>query len=113
MSVGEKDLIITGGFNVYPAEVEAAIDAVPGVAESAVIGVAHPDFGEGVTAVVAAKANGHLEEENILSVLAGELAPPTSSRSGSLLSRHYRETAWARSKKNELRERYKDVYCNS
>ncbi len=47
-----KDLIITGGFNVYPIEVEEALDAVPGVAESAVIGLAHPDFGEAVFAVL-------------------------------------------------------------
>lgn len=51
-----KDLIISGGFNVYPKEVESEIDALPGVVESAVIGVAHPDFGEGVTAVVAVGA---------------------------------------------------------
>jgi malonyl-CoA/methylmalonyl-CoA synthetase len=49
-----KDLIITGGLNVYPKEVEAAIDALPGVAESAVIGVPHPDFGEAVVAAVVA-----------------------------------------------------------
>lgn len=48
-----KDLIITGGFNVYPAEIEAELDALPGVRESAVIGVPHADFGEGVTAIVA------------------------------------------------------------
>jgi malonyl-CoA/methylmalonyl-CoA synthetase len=47
-----KDLIITGGFNVYPREVEAELDGQPGVLESAVVGLPHPDFGEGVTAVV-------------------------------------------------------------
>ena len=47
-----KDLVITGGFNVYPKEIEDEIDAIPGVFESAVIGVPHADFGEGVTAVV-------------------------------------------------------------
>ncbi len=49
-----KDLIITGGFNVYPREVEAELEAIAGVLESAVFGVPHPDFGEGVTAVVVA-----------------------------------------------------------
>ena len=49
-----KDLVISGGFNVYPKEVESEIDAMPGVIESAVIGVPHADFGEGVTAVVVA-----------------------------------------------------------
>lgn len=48
-----KDLIISGGFNVYPKEVEMALDQMPGVSESAVIGVPHPDFGEGVLAVLA------------------------------------------------------------
>jgi malonyl-CoA/methylmalonyl-CoA synthetase len=47
-----KDLVISGGLNVYPAEVEAAIEELPGVAECAVIGIPHPDFGEGVVAVV-------------------------------------------------------------
>lgn len=50
-----KDLVITGGLNVYPAEVEAALDALPGVAASAVIGVPHPDFGEAVVACVVGK----------------------------------------------------------
>lgn len=50
-----KDLVITGGFNVYPKEVEAVIDAIEGIAESAVIGVPHPDFGEAVVAIVVPK----------------------------------------------------------
>ncbi|TVQ33219.1 MAG: malonyl-CoA synthase [Geminicoccaceae bacterium] len=70
----DKDLIITGGFNVYPAEVEALIDAIPGVAESAVIGLPHPDFGEGVTAVVALKPGAQLTEDAIKAALAEKLA---------------------------------------
>lgn len=54
----EKDLIISGGFNVYPAEVEGAIDQIAGISECAVIGVPHPDFGEGVTAVVVRSGTG-------------------------------------------------------
>ena len=61
-----KDLIITGGFNVYPKEIELAIDAIEGVQESAVIGVPHPDFGEGVTAVVVPEPGAALTEEAIL-----------------------------------------------
>ena len=49
-----KDMIISGGLNVYPKEIERVIDEMPGVVESAVIGLAHPDFGEGVTAVMVA-----------------------------------------------------------
>lgn len=52
-----KDLIISGGYNVYPKEIEDVIDALPGVAESAVIGAPHPDFGEAVVAVVVAQKN--------------------------------------------------------
>jgi malonyl-CoA/methylmalonyl-CoA synthetase len=67
------DLIITGGLNVYPAEVEAAIDAVPGVVESAVIGLPHADFGEAVTAVVV-PGSPDLSEPTILAALATRLA---------------------------------------
>jgi malonyl-CoA/methylmalonyl-CoA synthetase len=69
-----KDLIISGGFNVYPKEVEAEIDALPGVIESAVIGVPHPDLGEGVTAIVAAPPGAGLEEAAILRALTTRLA---------------------------------------
>ncbi len=58
-----KDLIISGGFNVYPKEVESEIDALPGVVESAVIGVPHPDFGEGVMAVVVLADDANLARE--------------------------------------------------
>jgi malonyl-CoA/methylmalonyl-CoA synthetase len=69
-----KDLIISGGFNVYPKEIESEIDALPGIVESAVIGLPHPDFGEGVTAVVVPMKNALLTEEGVLSALEGRLA---------------------------------------
>jgi malonyl-CoA/methylmalonyl-CoA synthetase len=69
-----KDLIITGGLNVYPKEIEERIDALDGVVESAVIGVPHPDFGEAVTAVVVARPGHALTESAILSALRGEIA---------------------------------------
>lgn len=72
-----KDLIISGGFNVYPKEVESEIDALPGVVESAVIGCPHPDFGEGVAAVVVAEkgeAGAALTEAAVIAALAGRLA---------------------------------------
>ena len=69
-----KDLIISGGFNVYPKEIEHEIDAIDGVNESAVIGVPHPDFGEGVVAAVVLEADGRLDEASILARLESRLA---------------------------------------
>jgi malonyl-CoA/methylmalonyl-CoA synthetase len=69
-----KDLIISGGYNIYPKEVEMAIDAMEGVVESAVIGVPHPDFGEGVVAIVVREAAAEVDEDAIAKTLATELA---------------------------------------
>jgi malonyl-CoA/methylmalonyl-CoA synthetase len=69
-----KDLIITGGLNVYPKEIEERIDALPGVAESAVIGVPDTDFGEAVTAVVVAKSGHALQESEIIAALKADIA---------------------------------------
>ena len=69
-----KDLIITGGFNVYPKEVEELIDAMPGVLESAVIGLSDSDFGEVVTAVVVAQRSASLIEADIIAALKQNLA---------------------------------------
>jgi malonyl-CoA/methylmalonyl-CoA synthetase len=68
-----KDVIISGGFNIYPKEVEDAIGAISGVAESAVIGVPHPDFGEGVIAAVTAQGP-LLSEAGMIADLATRLA---------------------------------------
>ena len=70
----EKDLIISGGLNVYPAEIEAALDAVGGITESAVIGLPHPDFGEAVTAVVALESDVNLSEQEIIDMVTADLA---------------------------------------
>ena len=69
-----KDLIITGGYNVYPKEIEFVLDALPGVSESAVIGLPHPDFGEAVTAVVVPRQGVQLDESAIIAKLKRELA---------------------------------------
>ena len=70
----DKDLIISGGFNVYPAEVETAIDALDGVAESAVVGAPHADFGEAVVAVVAPRPGAALADTDIVEPLRAQLA---------------------------------------
>jgi malonyl-CoA/methylmalonyl-CoA synthetase len=70
-----KDLVITGGYNVYPKEIELLLDEMPGVAESAVIGVPHPDFGEAVTAVVVQKAGVEaVVEAEVIAALKQKLA---------------------------------------
>lgn len=69
-----KDLIISGGYNVYPKEIELIIDAMPGVLESAVIGVPHPDFGEAVTAVVVPRDGAQVDPASIIAGLKQNLA---------------------------------------
>src|SRR4029077_2921050 len=69
-----KDLVISGGYNVYPKEVESELDALPGVAESAVFGVPHGDFGEGVTAAVVLRPGAALSEAALIEQLRPRLA---------------------------------------
>ena len=69
-----KDLIISGGYNVYPKEIESVIDELPGVLESAVIGIAHPDFGEAVTAVIVPRDGCQLSEVDIIATLKEKIA---------------------------------------
>jgi malonyl-CoA/methylmalonyl-CoA synthetase len=100
-----KDMIITGGLNVYPLEIEERIDALPGVVESAVIGVPDPDFGEAVTAVVVAQAGHALTERGIIAALKGEIATfkvPKHVHFCDDLPRN----AMGKVQKNLLRERY-------
>src|ERR1041384_5805791 len=108
-----KDLIITGGFNVYPKEIESEIDAIPGVFESAVIGVAHADFGEGVTAVVVpapagesdAGAGGGSEGGRVLAALDGRLAKFKQPKRVLVVPELPRNTM-GKVQKNVLREQY-------
>jgi malonyl-CoA/methylmalonyl-CoA synthetase len=104
-----KDLIISGGFNVYPKEVETLIDALPGVAESAVIGVPHPDFGEGVMAVVVPRADAKLSEAEILAGLSDSIAKFKQPKRVFLVDSLPRNTM-GKVQKNVLRERYADLF---
>jgi malonyl-CoA/methylmalonyl-CoA synthetase len=104
-----KDLVISGGFNVYPKEVETEIDALPGVIESAVIGVPHKDFGEGVTAIVVAKLDGNVSEEGILAALSERLAKFKQPKRVIVVSDLPRN-AMGKVQKNVLRETYKDLF---
>ncbi len=104
-----KDLVISGGFNVYPKEVEDEIDAIDGVLESAVIGVPHPDFGEGVTAVVVPRPGAAVTEAAILSALAGRLARFKAPKRVFVVEALPRN-AMGKVQKAALREIYKDAY---
>jgi malonyl-CoA/methylmalonyl-CoA synthetase len=69
-----KDLIISGGYNVYPAEIEGYLNELPGVDESAVIGVPHPDFGEAVLAVVVPRAGARIDPQACMAALKQRIA---------------------------------------
>ena len=104
-----KDLIISGGFNVYPKEVESEIDDIPGVKESAVIGVPHPDFGEGVTAIVVADGSREISGETIMTALVGRLARFKQPKHVFIVDELPRN-AMGKVQKNVLRETYKDLF---
>jgi malonyl-CoA/methylmalonyl-CoA synthetase len=106
-----KDLVITGGFNVYPKEVESEIDALPGVLESAVIGVPHRDFGEAVVAVVVPAMAGATSEDAVLSALRARLANYKLPKRIVLVGELPRN-AMAKVQKNVLRERYGEIFTS-
>ncbi|WP_111413583.1 malonate--CoA ligase [Billgrantia lactosivorans] len=105
----DKDLVISGGYNVYPKEVEQVIDELEGVMESAVIGLPHPDFGEGVTAVVVRQPGAALEEQQVLDHLEGRLAKYKQPKRVFFADSLPRNTM-GKVQKNELRKRYQDTY---
>ncbi|TIT07769.1 MAG: malonyl-CoA synthase [Mesorhizobium sp.] len=105
-----KDLIISGGYNIYPKEVESEIDALPGVAESAVIGVAHPDFGEGVTAIVVRTPASTITAAEIVGAIAGRLAKFKHPKQVIFVDELPRNTM-GKVQKNLLRETYKELYA--
>ena len=105
-----KDLIISGGFNVYPKEIEAQLDELPGIRESAVIGVPHPDFGEGVTAVVVADGSAALSEASVITALQDRLARFKQPKRVYIVDQLPRNTM-GKVQKNVLRETYKDTFA--
>ena len=105
-----KDLVISGGFNVYPKEIESEIDAMPGVVESAVIGVPHADFGEGVTAVVVRHPGSEVSEAGVLKGLDGRLAKFKMPKRVFVVEELPRNTM-GKVQKNVLRDQYKDIYA--
>ena len=105
-----KDLIISGGYNVYPAEIEGYINDLPGVAESALVGVPHPDFGEVGVAVVIAKAGASLKPEAIISALKSKLANFKIPKQCFVAAELPRNTM-GKVQKNLLREQHKTLFA--
>ncbi|MFL6857943.1 MAG: malonate--CoA ligase [Allosphingosinicella sp.] len=101
----DKDLVITGGLNVYPAEVEAAIEALPGVAECAVIGVPHPDFGEAVVAVIIRDPSAVLDEAGVGTALSDTIAAYKRPKR-IILAESLPRNAMGKVEKKQLRESF-------
>ena len=105
-----KDLIISGSYNVYPAEIEATINDMPGVAESAVIGVPHPDFGEVGVAVIIAKPGARVAPEAVIAELKVNLANFKIPKRCFVVTELPRNTM-GKVQKNLLREQYKGEFA--
>jgi malonyl-CoA/methylmalonyl-CoA synthetase len=105
-----KDLVISGGYNVYPKEVEMELDALGGVFESAVFGVPHPDFGEGVVAVVVPRAATALSEPGIIHSLRARLAGYKVPKRVFFIDELPRNTM-GKVQKNVLRTLYASLYA--
>ena len=105
-----KDLIISGGYNVYPAEVEGHVNELPGVAESAVVGVPHPDFGEAVVAVVVPRPGALLDDATIIGTLKSGIANFKVPKRVFVVDELPRN-AMGKVQKNQLREQHKDLFA--
>jgi malonyl-CoA/methylmalonyl-CoA synthetase len=104
-----KDLIISGGYNVYPAEVEALLNEMPGVAESAVVGVPHPDFGEGVIALVVPRPGVALDGAAIAGELKSRIANFKVPKQVFVVSELPRNTM-GKVQKNLLRQQHQGLF---
>ncbi|MBW8313606.1 MAG: AMP-binding protein, partial [Hydrogenophaga sp.] len=105
-----KDLIISGGYNVYPAEIEGTINEMPGVAESAVIGVPHPDFGEAGVAVIIARPGATVQPERVIADLKARLANFKIPKRCFVVNELPRNTM-GKVQKNLLREQYQGEFA--
>ena len=104
-----KDLIISGGYNIYPKEIELVLDEQPGVLESAVIGAPHGDFGEGVVAVLVPEPGAVPDMKAIKAAMASELARFKQPKHFALLDTLPRNTM-GKVQKNLLRDQFGDVF---
>lgn len=104
-----KDLVISGGYNVYPAEVEGVINELPGVSESAVVGVPHPDFGEAVVAVVVPRAGATVQPDEVIGALKQRIANFKVPKQVYVVPELPRNTM-GKVQKNLLRDQHKGLF---
>ena len=107
----DKDLVISGGYNIYPIEIEELLDSHPKVLESAVIGVPHPDFGETIVALVVPTAGEDPQDSELMDHISGDLARfkhPRAMRVVEALPRN----VMGKVQKAELRKQYADLFAS-
>lgn len=105
-----KDMVISGGFNVYPKEVELLLDEIEGINESAIIGLPHKDFGEAVTAIIVTEnINSQPDDKNLIQALKKELASYKVPKKIIFVKQLPRNTM-GKVQKNVLRQTYQDLY---
>ncbi|MGJ5617851.1 malonate--CoA ligase [Sulfitobacter sp. MF3-043] len=107
-----KDLIISGGYNIYPKEIELILDEQPGVLESAVIGVPHPDFGESVVGLLVAEPGADLSTDTIMAALGKQLARFKQPKKLVVMDAFPRNTM-GKLQKNILRDQFADVFAGT
>jgi malonyl-CoA/methylmalonyl-CoA synthetase len=106
-----KDLIISGGYNVYPAEIEGLINDMPGVAESAVVGVPHPDFGEAVVAVIVPRPGATVDGAGVIATLKSTIANFKVPKQAFVVADLPRN-AMGKVQKNLLRQQHQGLYAS-
>ena len=106
-----KDLIISGGYNIYPKEIELLLDRIDGVFESAVIGVPHPDLGEAVVAVIVTESGISLNQDLIMDALQNRIARFKQPKKVYFIDELPRNSM-GKVQKNVLRESYAEIFNN-
>ena len=105
----DKDLIISGGFNVYPKEIELILDEQPGVLESAVVAAPHTDFGEGVVAILVTQPGNSIDLDTVKAAATEKLAKFKQPKEY-VIAESLPRNSMGRVQKNVLREQVKDTF---
>jgi len=105
----EKDLIISGGFNIYPKEIESILDELPDVIESAVVGVPHADFGEAVVAILIIEEKSTLKQSDVIDYVSSQLVNYKRPKHVAFLTSLPRNSM-GKVQKNILREQYNSLF---